>query len=83
MNLSGPPVRQIVNYFGKLEPAFIKDHFLVAADDLEGVIGKVKIKQQGSAGGHNGIKGRSKGSVKIYNWQMLSTNWARISFGEL
>ena len=51
MNLSGEVVRQYVNFF-KVE---IHD-ILIIHDDLDQTIGKIKLKQNSSSGGHNGIK---------------------------
>ena len=51
MNLSGDVVRKYVDYF-KVD---IKD-ILIIHDDLDMPVGKIKLKQNGSSGGHNGIK---------------------------
>ncbi|MFM1655450.1 aminoacyl-tRNA hydrolase [Brevibacillus sp. B_LB10_24] len=51
MNLSGESVREIVSFY-KLTPADI----LVVFDDLDLPVGRLKLKEKGSAGGHNGIK---------------------------
>ena len=51
MNLSGECVREFVNYF-KIEPKDI----LVIHDDLDMEIGRIKLKENTSSGGHNGIK---------------------------
>lgn len=51
MNLSGESVREIVNFYN-IE---IKD-IIVIYDDVDFEIGAFKIKKNGSAGGHNGIK---------------------------
>lgn len=51
MNLSGQAVRSFVDYF-KINMADI----LVIQDDLDLELGKIKIKINSSAGGHNGIK---------------------------
>lgn len=51
MNLSGEVVRKYVDYF-KIN---IED-ILVIHDDLDQEIGKIKLKQNSSSGGHNGIK---------------------------
>ena len=52
MNLSGNSVIEIVNFY-KLDP---KKDIIVIYDDMDMQFGKLKIKQNGSAGGHNGIK---------------------------
>ncbi len=51
MNLSGEVVAEYVKYF-KIN---IED-ILVISDDLDMPIGKIKLKQGGSSGGHNGLK---------------------------
>jgi len=51
MNLSGPAVRNLA-YFFSLDT---KD-LLVIHDDIDLVFGKIKIKQKGGDGGHNGLK---------------------------
>ena len=51
MNLSGEVVKSIVDFY-KISPSDI----LVIHDDLDLPLGKIKIKQNSSSGGHNGIK---------------------------
>ncbi|MBH5320723.1 aminoacyl-tRNA hydrolase [Paenibacillus sp. GSMTC-2017] len=51
MNLSGESVRSFMDYF-KTE---LSDGIIVY-DDLDTEIGKLRLRYQGSAGGHNGIK---------------------------
>lgn len=51
MNLSGEVVRKYVEYF-KIK---VED-ILIIHDDLDQEIGKIKLKQNSSSGGHNGIK---------------------------
>lgn len=51
MNLSGRPVRQIAA-FHKWAP----ENMLVVYDDVSLPLGKLRIREKGSAGGHNGIK---------------------------
>ena len=51
MNLSGEVVRKYVDFF-KIK---IED-ILIISDDLDQEIGKFKLKQKGSSGGHNGLK---------------------------
>lgn len=51
MNLSGEVVRKYVDYF----KVNIED-ILVIHDDLDQELGKIKLKQNSSSGGHNGIK---------------------------
>lgn len=51
MNLSGEVVRDYVHFF-KID---IND-ILIISDDLDQSVGKYKLKQKGSSGGHNGLK---------------------------
>lgn len=51
MNLSGEVVRKFIDFF-KIKP----EDILVIHDDLDQTIGKIKLKQNSSSGGHNGIK---------------------------
>lgn len=52
MNLSGGPVQEMVNYF-KIDP---ETEMIVIYDDIDLEPGQLRIRKQGSAGGHNGIK---------------------------
>lgn len=51
MNLSGEVVKKYVDFF-KIDI----DNILIIHDDLDQPIGKIKLKQNSSSGGHNGIK---------------------------
>ena len=51
MNLSGESVIKFVNYF-KIN----KEDILVIHDDLDLEVGSIKLKENSSSGGHNGIK---------------------------
>jgi peptidyl-tRNA hydrolase, PTH1 family len=51
MNLSGESIRAVVDYYD-IDP----EHILVIYDDLDLPVGKIRLRQKGSAGGHNGIK---------------------------
>ena len=51
MNRSGPPVQKLAAYFN----ISIQD-ILVIHDDIDLNLGRIKIKQKGGGGGHNGIK---------------------------
>ncbi|WP_411954414.1 aminoacyl-tRNA hydrolase [Alkalibacillus sp. S2W] len=51
MNLSGQSVREAVDYFN-LEPSDV----LVIYDDLDLPTGKIRLRQKGGHGGHNGIR---------------------------
>ncbi|QGM31853.1 aminoacyl-tRNA hydrolase [Bacillus sp. N3536] len=51
MNLSGECIVPLMDYFG------VEDEELVVIyDDLDLQVGKLRLRQKGSAGGHNGIK---------------------------
>ncbi|TJY38572.1 aminoacyl-tRNA hydrolase [Cohnella pontilimi] len=51
MNLSGESVRAFMDYFkAQLEDA------IVVYDDMDTEVGRIRLRYQGSAGGHNGIK---------------------------
>ena len=52
MNLSGGPVQAMANYF-KIDP---ETEMVVIYDDIDLEPGQIRIRKQGSAGGHNGIK---------------------------
>lgn len=52
MNLSGGPVQEMANYF-KIDP---ETELIVIYDDIDLDPGQLRIRKQGSAGGHNGIK---------------------------
>ncbi len=68
MNLSG----KAVNYWLK-ELKIPKENLLVVTDDLALPYGKIRMRQKGSAGGHNGLK----------NIEDLTggQNYARLRFG--
>ena len=51
MNLSGESIRELANFY-KLED----DEIIVVYDDISLDIGILRIREKGSAGGHNGIK---------------------------
>jgi len=51
MNLSGESVRALVDYY-KVD----KDELIIIYDDTSLDAGQIRIRQKGSAGGHNGIK---------------------------
>lgn len=52
MNLSGGPVQEMANYF-KINP---ETELIVVYDDIDLEPGQLRIRKQGSAGGHNGMK---------------------------
>jgi PTH1 family peptidyl-tRNA hydrolase len=51
MNLSGESVREVVNFY-----KIPNENIIVIYDDISLDIGRLRIRTQGSAGGHNGIK---------------------------
>lgn len=51
MNLSGESVRAVADYF-KVTP----EDVIVIYDDINLDVGRLRIREKGSAGGHNGIK---------------------------
>ncbi|MCU9533861.1 aminoacyl-tRNA hydrolase [Streptococcus sp. CSL10205-OR2] len=51
MNNSGIAVRALLTYYN-----VSVDDLLVIYDDLDLAVGKIRLRQKGSAGGHNGIK---------------------------
>ncbi len=51
MNHSGQAIRAVLDWY-KLEPTSV----LVVYDDMDLPLGKVRLRQSGSAGGHNGMK---------------------------
>lgn len=52
MNLSGESIRELVDYY-KIDP---EHELIVIYDDVNLAPGKLRIREKGSAGGHNGIK---------------------------
>lgn len=51
MNLSGESVREVMNYF-----KITVDDLIVIYDDMDMPVGKLRLRESGSAGGHNGMK---------------------------
>lgn len=51
MNLSGESIRAVMDYF-KIET----EDIVVLYDDLDIDVSRIRLRQKGSAGGHNGIK---------------------------
>lgn len=52
MNLSGESIRSLVDYY-KIDG---EHELLVIYDDINLEVGQLRIREKGSAGGHNGIK---------------------------
>ena len=67
MNRSGLPVKDIMGFY-KLSP----DALIVAHDDIDLAPGKVRVKQGGGHGGHNGLRDIDR---------HLGTNYRRIRIG--
>lgn len=51
MNLSGESVRPLMDYFN-----IALEDLIVIYDDLDLPVGRIRLRQKGSAGGHNGMK---------------------------
>lgn len=51
MNLSGESVREVMEYF-----KIPKEDILVIYDDMDLPVGKIRLRQKGSAGGQKGVK---------------------------
>lgn len=64
MNLSGGPVQELASYF-KVDP---ETELIVIYDDIDLEPGQLRLRKQGSAGGHNGMKDiiRRLGTEKFY-----------------
>ena len=52
MNLSGESIRSLVDYYKIAE----EHELIVIYDDINLGVGQLRIREKGSAGGHNGIK---------------------------
>lgn len=52
MNLSGESIRSLLDYYKVDE----EEELIVIYDDVSLDVGQIRIRRQGSAGGHNGIK---------------------------
>ncbi|MGL5245941.1 MAG: aminoacyl-tRNA hydrolase [Sarcina sp.] len=51
MNLSGESIKAVMDFYKLSE-----DEIIVIYDDISLPVGKLRIREKGSAGGHNGIK---------------------------
>lgn len=51
MNLSGESIREIADWYGIED-----DRIIIVYDDISLPVGTLRIREKGSAGGHNGIK---------------------------
>ena len=61
MNLSGPPIGKMINFY-KIPISKI----IIIHDDLDLLLGKIKIKIGGGNGGHNGLLSIDKTIGKNY-----------------
>ena len=51
MNLSGESIREVVNFY-----KISNEEIIVIYDDISLEVGRIRIREKGSHGGHNGIK---------------------------
>ncbi len=51
MNRSGPPIKNIATYF-----RILGEDMLIIHDDIDLPFGRMKIKEKGGHGGHNGVR---------------------------
>ena len=51
MNLSGESIREVINFY-----KISNENIIVIYDDISLEVGKLRIREKGSDGGHNGIK---------------------------
>jgi PTH1 family peptidyl-tRNA hydrolase len=52
MNLSGEAIREIADYYR----VDVSERLIVLSDDVNLAPGRIRIREKGSAGGHNGLK---------------------------
>ena len=65
MNKSGESIRHIMNFY-----EIDVEDLLVIHDDLDLPFGKIRLREQGSSGGHNGIKSVIS-NIKTENFKRL------------
>ncbi|MCF8566301.1 aminoacyl-tRNA hydrolase [Alicyclobacillus tolerans] len=53
MNLSGEALREVIRFYSGIEP---ETDVILLYDDMDFPPGTVKLREKGSAGGHNGVK---------------------------
>ena len=68
MNLSGESVREVVDFYDVTE-----EDIIILYDDITLAVSDIKIREQGSAGGHNGIKN--------IIWHLNTTDFLRVKIG--
>lgn len=88
MNISGKPVKTAWNQFlrGLEEEEKENAVLVVLHDELEVALGKVKVKNTGSAGGHNGLVSciqQLQTKVNIFLGSFLTLLRAKFSLGLL
>jgi len=69
MNLSGLSVAALLREL-EIEPARISDEMIVLYDELAIPLGTIRIRERGSAGGHNGVKSIS-GVLGAEEWTRI------------
>ena len=68
MNLSGGPTKRIIEKY-----SCSLDEILVILDDINLPLGKIRIREKGSSGGHNGLKSISN--------HLKTTSFSRLRIG--
>ena len=68
MNLSGGPTKRIIEKYN-----CSLDEILVVLDDINIPLGKIRIRERGSSGGHNGLKSISN--------HLRTTHFSRLRIG--
>ena len=76
MNLSGESVRELADYY-----KIPSENIIVIYDDISLEVGQLRIREKGSAGGHNGIKNIIKVGVgeKPKGWDLADYVLGRYS----
>jgi len=67
MNLSGRSVSELIHFY-----KVAQENLLIIQDDMDLPLGKLRLRDQGGAGGHNGIKSihAELGSDKLWRLKM-------------
>lgn len=67
MNLSGRSVSELIHFY-----KIAQEDVLTVQDDMDLPLGKIRLRDQGSAGGHNGIKSiqAELGSEKLWRLKL-------------
>ncbi|MCH9613212.1 MAG: Peptidyl-tRNA hydrolase [Chlamydiia bacterium] len=77
MNLSGESVKKCADYY-KIGP----EHILVLSDDVNLPFGKLRFRDEGGTGGHNGLKS-IEGCLKTSKYPRLKIGIGDRSHGDL